>query len=77
MENISEPFSEKQEIGNLDELRVEYIKLYERYKTLRVSVDYDPNNEFLKELYYEITDKLQVNILKREYIEQLILEGIL
>ena len=77
MENISEKFSEKEKIGDLDELRIEYVELYEQYKKLKVSVEHDPNSKFLKNLYFEITDNLQINILKRGYIEQLIKEGML
>ena len=77
MENISERFPEKEEIGNLDDLRIEYVELYEQYLKLKISREHDPKSEFLLGLWHDLVDALQVNIFKREYIEQLIKEGML
>ncbi len=77
MENIITKFPEMKREDTLDGLRVEYVKLYEQYKKLKVSYEKNPKSEFLVGLWHDLVDKLQVNILKRGYIEQLIKEGML
>lgn len=62
---------------DLDDLRTEYIELYEKKQELEKDMKHDPNNKFLKNTYYSLVDTLQINIFKRGYIEKLMEEGML
>ena len=67
----------KEKTNNLDDLRKEYVELYEQYKKLKISRDKNPKSEFLLGLCHDLVDVMQVNILKRGYIERLIKEGMI